>query len=157
MAPSKARQAKTEGRASGPSSRPHLGPAREATSGRPLPDGSVLKNEPESSSVADATTASVRRPGFSREAATLNHCLVVAYVARRTQSREQVPEVKPHVYLPGMGITACGFGLSAMRLFGDLRFSDQAFADRCPILLKDRRSLTPHIAGDFVTGPAGDR
>jgi hypothetical protein len=63
----------------------------------------------------------------------VNHYLVAAHDARRAQSKGQVPEVKHHAYLPGMDTTACGFGLTAMRLFGDLRFSDQAFVDRCPI------------------------
>jgi hypothetical protein len=63
----------------------------------------------------------------------VNDYLVAAPDARRPQSMGQVPELKHHAYLPGRATTACGFGLMAMRLFGDLRFSDQTPADRCPI------------------------
>jgi hypothetical protein len=63
----------------------------------------------------------------------VNDYLVAAHDTRRPQLKGQVPEVKRHAYLPGMATTACGFGLREMRLFGDLWFSEQAPAQRCPI------------------------
>ena len=63
----------------------------------------------------------------------MNDYLVAAHDARRPQLKDQVPEVKHHAYLPGMAKTACGFGLREMRMFKDLRFSEQAPGDKCPI------------------------
>ena len=64
----------------------------------------------------------------------MNDYLVAAHDARRPQSKGQVPEVKHHAYLPGQVDDRLRVRRStAMRLFGDLRFSDQALADRCPI------------------------
>jgi hypothetical protein len=70
---------------------------------------------------------------FGWDAIEVNDYLVAAHDARRAQMKGQVPEVKHHAYLPGAQTTACGFGLKAMRLFRDLRFSEQAPAERCPI------------------------
>jgi hypothetical protein len=63
----------------------------------------------------------------------VNEYLVAAHDRRRPQRRGQVPEVKHHAYLPGMDTTACGFGLDGMRMFWDLRFSEQSAPERCPI------------------------
>jgi hypothetical protein len=65
--------------------------------------------------------------------APMKDYLVAAHDTRRPQTREQVPELKRHAYLPGMTATVCGFGLDEMRCFKDLRFSQQAPGDRCPI------------------------
>jgi hypothetical protein len=67
------------------------------------------------------------------DALEVNDYLVAAHDVRRPQLKGQVPEVKHHAYLPGAATTACGFGLRAMRVFSDLRFSIQAPVDKCPI------------------------
>lgn len=43
------------------------------------------------------------------------------------------PEGKQHAYLKGASNTACGFGLNAMRVFEQLRFSLQPPSLKCPI------------------------
>ena len=63
----------------------------------------------------------------------MNDYLVAAHDSRRTTVADQVPEGKCHAYLASASRSACGFGLSGMRLFRNLRFSDQRPAARCPI------------------------
>jgi hypothetical protein len=63
----------------------------------------------------------------------VNDYLVAAHDSPRAKAPGQVPLVKHHAYLAGAKTTACGFGLHAMRLFRDMRFSEQQPALRCPI------------------------
>jgi hypothetical protein len=63
----------------------------------------------------------------------VNDYLVAAHDSQRPRLAGQVPEGKYHAYLPGAATTACGFGLSDMRLFRRLRFSNQQPSVRCPI------------------------
>jgi hypothetical protein len=63
----------------------------------------------------------------------VNDYLVAAHDSLRAKRPGQVPLVKHHAYIAGAKTTACGFGLTSMRLFRDLRFSDQAPTLRCPI------------------------
>jgi hypothetical protein len=63
----------------------------------------------------------------------VNDYLVAAHDSRRLQVPGQLPEVKHHAYLVGATTTACGFGLTPMRLFREMRFSEQKPTARCPI------------------------
>jgi hypothetical protein len=63
----------------------------------------------------------------------MNDYLVAAHDSPRAKAPGQVPLVKHHAYQPGAVTTACGFALAAMRLFRDMRFSDQPPVVRCPI------------------------
>jgi hypothetical protein len=57
----------------------------------------------------------------------------VAGHPQRAKTVTEAPEGKSHAYLPGASTTACGFGLSSMQRFADLRFVAQAPAARCPL------------------------
>jgi hypothetical protein len=83
----------------------------------------------------EVTDASLPGPltAWSWQDYPVNDYLVAAHERPRRRRLGQVPEVKHHAYLAGASTTACGFGLDNMRLFRDLRFSDQAPAMRCPI------------------------
>lgn len=95
--------------------------------------------------VADGSCphASAAAHGAEREIiAVMKDYLVAAHDTRRPQTRDQIPELKGHAYLPGMLATMCGFGLKEMRCFEDLHFSQQPPEDRCPICA--RRTGSDH-------------
>lgn len=56
---------------------------------------------------------------------------VAAYPARPGQRIGATPEGKNHAFLPGAKATVCGFGLSQMQSFKDLRFTEQPSSARC--------------------------
>jgi hypothetical protein len=63
----------------------------------------------------------------------VNDYVVAAHESRRSWLAGQVPEVKHHAHLIGAATTACGFGLHDMRVFKELRFSDQVPSVRWPL------------------------
>ncbi len=64
-------------------------------------------------------------------AGTRHDYRVAAYPLRRGQSVGETPEGKRHAYRKGARVTVCGFGLREMRIFDELRFSEQLPAVRC--------------------------
>ena len=63
----------------------------------------------------------------------VNDYRVAAHGPRLGSLLGREPEGKQHAYLDGADNTACGFGLNAMRVFEQLRFSLQPPSLKCPI------------------------
>ena len=63
----------------------------------------------------------------------VNDYRVAAHGPRLGSLVGREPEGKQHAYLKGANNTACGFGLNAMRVFEQLRFSLQPPSLKCPI------------------------